>query len=204
MEKGLIVVISGPSGVGKGTVNARIINTTKNIDTAISATTRTPRDGETEGVHYYFCCKEDFEAKVLNGEFIEYASVHGNMYGTLISEVEKRTNEGKDVILEIDVQGGASVREKLADCVSIFILPPSLDELTSRLVNRATDSKEAIEARLQTAISEIKCVEHYDYVVINEDLVECAAMIKNIIKSEKQKVSRRHELVEKLLNGGNI
>lgn len=204
MDKGLIIVVSGPSGVGKGTVNKRLINTSKNLDTAISASTRAPRPLEVHGVDYYFVSTQEFQTKVDNEEFIEYANVHGNLYGTLLCEVEQRIQKGRDVILEIDVQGGATIREKLPECVSVFLLPPSLDELTSRLTGRATDTKEAIQDRLETAIREIGCMQHYDYAVVNTDVEACTRMIKTIIKAERQRVTRKKDYVTTLLNGGNI
>lgn len=204
MEKGLVIVVSGPSGVGKGSVTKKLIASCKNLELTTSVTTRAPRPMEVNGVDYYFCSPEEFQRRIDNDEFIEYATVHGNMYGTLVSEVEKSANTGRDVILEIDVQGGKSVQEKLPDSVSIFLLPPSLEELSKRLIGRETDAEEVIRSRLQTAITEINCIVNYDYVVINDDLQTCMNRIKSIIKSEKHRVSRQKETVIQLLEGGTI
>lgn len=202
--RGLVIVISGPSGVGKGSVNKLLIDRCENLEVAISATTRKIRENEVDGRDYYFISKEEFEKRITDNDFVEYALVHGNMYGTLISEVNRRIEEGTDVILEIDVQGGRSVKNKFPKCVSIFILPPNMKELAVRLNGRATDDDETIKLRLDTAESEIKCVYDYDYAVVNENLNDCVSKIKNIIISEKSRVKRQDEIIKKLLNGGTI
>lgn len=203
-KKGLVLVVSGPSGVGKGTVNKRLLANCENLDIAISATTRKRRETETQGKDYYFVSQEDFDQKITNGEFIEYALVHGNMYGTLISEVDAHINKGKDIILEIDVQGGKSIKSKFPQCISVFILPPNMEELAVRLNGRATDDKETINGRLETAQTEVECVFSYDYAVVNDDLDSCVEDIKNILESERRRVSRREHIINQLLKGGTI
>lgn len=203
-SKGLVIVISGPSGVGKGTVNKKLINVCENIEVAISATTRKRREGEVDGQDYYFISKEEFDSKIVNNEFIEYAHVHGNMYGTLISEVKKITEKGKDVILEIDVQGGRSIKSKYSDCISVFILPPNMEELATRLNGRATDDEETIKLRLDTAEEEVRCVFDYDFAVINDNLEQCVDQIRSIIHGEKFRVVKQTEVINELLNGGTI
>lgn len=202
--KGLVFVVSGPSGVGKGTVNKRLIDECDNLKIAISATTRHRRENEVEGRDYFFISQEEFDRRIENNEFLEYAFVHGNMYGTLISEVKSCTEDGSDVILEIDVQGGRTIKEKFADCVSIFILPPNMNELASRLNGRATDDEETIRLRLETAITEVKCVYDYDYAVVNDNIEECVDEIKSIIKSEKFRVLNQEYIIDELLEGGTI
>lgn len=202
--KGLVIVISGPSGVGKGTVNKKLLSSNDNIEVAVSATTRNKRDGEVNGKDYYFISRDEFEKKISNNEFLEYAHVHGNMYGTLISEVKRITDMGKDVILEIDVQGGRSIKSKYPDCISVFILPPSMKELSTRLIGRATDDEETIRLRLETAETEVRCVYDYDFAVINDNLDECVEQIKSIIYGEKFRVDKQKELINDLLNGGTL
>lgn len=203
-SKGLVIVISGPSGVGKGTVTKELLSRTKNIEISISATTRNPREGEVDGREYFFLSREEFVKKIESGQFVEYACVHGNMYGTLISEVEKRIDMGVNVILEIDVQGGRAIKGKFPDCVSVFILPPSMGELSARLNGRATDDEETIKLRLDTAVTEVKCVYDYDYAVVNDNLEECVDAIKSIIQGERYRITRRKDNIEDLLNGGTI
>ncbi len=190
--------------MGKGSVNKRLLKTSKNIDVAISATTRAPREGEVDGKDYYFVSKEEFQKKIDNDEFVEYATVHGNMYGTLISEVNRRIDQGKDIVLEIDVQGGKMIKEKFNKCVSIFILPPSIEELSNRLNFRGTDSKETIEKRMKNAYTELGCFSAYDYCVTNHDIDESAKLIKNIIKCERFKSFRNTDELQTLINGGTI
>lgn len=203
-DKGLVLVVSGPSGVGKGSVNKRLLKRCDNLTIAISATTRQRREMEVEGRDYFFISQKEFDEKVANNEFIEYAFVHGNMYGTLISEVYDRINSGQDVILEIDVQGGKSIKEKFPECVSVFILPPNMEELAVRLNGRATDDEETIKMRLKTAVSEVECVHAYDYAVVNEDLDCCVESIKMILYSEKHRVKRKEKIINELLDGGTI
>jgi guanylate kinase len=182
--QGILVVISGPSGVGKGTVCAALRQAAPELVYSVSATTRAPRAGETEGVNYFFKTREQFQQLIDNEEMLEWAEYVGNYYGTPRRFVEEALASGKDVILEIEVQGALKVKQKFPEGVFIFLMPPSLSELQKRLVTRGTDSEELIASRLSVARDEIKLLEHYNYAVVN-DRVECACeKIKAIIMAE--------------------
>ncbi len=184
-EKGLLIVISGPSGVGKGTLCSALTSQDPSICYAVSATTRQPRRGEQEGSSYYFLDEGEFLRRRDNGEFLEWAEVFGNYYGTLHSEVERLTCAGKNVILEIDVQGAMQVKEACPDAVSIFILPPSYDELEKRIRLRGTESEEVRNLRLSQAAQEMTMAEAYDYMIINDDVDNAVRCIQGIIAKEK-------------------
>jgi guanylate kinase len=171
---GRLFIISGSSGVGKGTVIKKFLEKAKGIYLSVSTTTRKPREGEEHGKNYFFVTREDFEKDVDAGNFLEHAEFGGNLYGTNKNTVEKMLKDGKNVLLEIEVQGAKQVKEKLSDTVTIFILPPSLEEIEKRLRGRGTESEEAIQKRLQSIAFELKESEHYDYKVVN-DFVERAA-----------------------------
>ena len=193
MAEGRLFVISGPSGVGKGTIVGDIMETVENVSFSVSATTRAPRPGEVDGVSYYFLTKEEFREKIDNGGFLEWAEVHGNYYGTPKAPVEKLMAEGKDVILDIDVQGAMQVKDSGVQGAFIFILPPSMEELRNRITNRGTETQEAIELRMSKVAGEISYVDRYDYFVINEDLQEAISQVKSIMVSEHQKIDSRSE-----------
>lgn len=180
------MVISGPAGAGKGTVVSRLTED-DSIRLSISATTRAPRGAERDGVEYHFLTKERFEELIEQDGFLEYAQYVGNYYGSPKAPVEKWLGEGKDVILEIEVQGCGKIKAKRPDCVSIFIKPPSLEELERRLRGRGTETEENIIKRLARAREELPLAENYDYVVINDDIDRCADEIREIIRSEKAK-----------------
>jgi len=186
-NKGKLVVISAPSGCGKGTILKRLFEIDKENNNefvlSISMTTREPRGVEQNGVEYFFASREEFEDMIAQDQFVEYAQFNGNYYGTPKPFVEKCTDEGKTVFLEIEVQGAAKVREKVPDCISIFILPPSLEELERRLRGRKTESEEAIARRLAVAPVEIARQDEFDYRVINDDVDRAAYEIYNIIKN---------------------
>ena len=165
-----LFVISGPSGAGKGTLVARVRTQRPDLGLTVSATTRSPREGEIDGVSYYFLSKEEFERRVAAGEFLEWAHVHGNCYGTLISEVNRLLEAGSSLVLEIDVQGALQVKERFPEAVLIFIEPPSLDVLRARLVGRGTEDDETIALRLANAERELALRDRYDAVVTNDDL----------------------------------
>lgn len=187
-NKGNIFVISGPSGVGKGTLLNKLLEKHPEISLSVSATTRNPREGEVEGVNYYFLQKPEFQRKIEQGEFLEWAEFAGNYYGTPIKPIQNTVAEGKDVILEIEVQGAMQVKDKLPDAVLIFIMPPSFDDLKSRLTNRATESQEAIEKRLSIVKSELEKVEEFDYKVINDNVDRALSELEEIIFTRRCKV----------------
>ncbi|WP_080146279.1 guanylate kinase [Marinilactibacillus piezotolerans] len=190
-ERGLLIVLSGPSGVGKGTVRKAIFDNYNNdFDYSVSMTTRKQREGEVEGVDYYFRTKEQFEQLIEDDGLLEYAEYVGNYYGTPLEYVNKTLDEGRDVFLEIEVQGAFKVREKMPEGIFIFLSPPDLEELNSRIINRGTDSDEMIEKRMTKAVEELKLIQYYDYVVENDTVNNAARKIRNIIESEHLKVTR--------------
>lgn len=182
---GNLIVISGPSGVGKGTICADIIKRDDKITLSVSATTRAPREGELDGVHYHFLSKEDFLARVERGEFYEYANVHEHYYGTLKAAVLAMRERGFDVILEIDVQGALQIKAAEPDAILIFILPPDIGELSRRLRERKTESEEQIALRLKNAERELAYAPQYDYRVVNGELAAAEAEVLKIIRDER-------------------
>ncbi len=190
-ERGLLIVLSGPSGVGKGTVRKAIFDSEDNdFQYSISMTTRKQRIGEVDGVDYYFRSREEFEQLIESGEMLEYAEYVGNYYGTPLSYVQKTLDEGKDVFLEIEVQGASQVKEKVPDGVFIFLTPPDLTELRSRITGRGTDSAEVIDERMRVAREEIEMMALYDYAVVNDEVPQAVQRIKDIISSEHFRVER--------------
>lgn len=184
-RKGILFVVSAPSGAGKTTLCNEILKNFRDIRFSISCTTRKKRDGEVEGVDYHFINRTTFERMVKEGAFAEWAEVHGELYGTTISEIEKTEKEGIDLILDIDWQGAAQIKEKLKKGIYIFILPPSLPILEKRLKNRGKDSEESIIQRLENAKDEIKHANWYDYNVTNDDLKDAFVCMKSIIIAER-------------------
>jgi len=204
-RKGLLLVISGPAGVGKGTINQTLIARNSDIRMSVSATTRAPRKGEIDGVHYFFKSEEAFQQMIDEGAFLEYMRVFNtHYYGTPKSFVEQELSEGRSVILEIDVQGAMRVKAAYPDAVLIFIAPPSMSELKSRLIHRGTESSEAIDRRFETAYQELEYVKQYDYVVVNDILDLAIARAEDIISAERCRVSRSSELIEKLQGGRSV
>lgn len=190
-ERGLLIVLSGPSGVGKGTVRKAIFERDDNeFQYSVSMTTRPMREGEVDGVDYYFRTREEFEAMIEAGEMLEYAEYVGNYYGTPLTYVNQTLDEGKDVFLEIEVQGAQQVKEKVPDGVFIFLTPPDLAELKARIVGRGTDSPEVIEERMRVARQEIEMMALYDYAVVNDEVFKAVDRIKDIIVSEHYRVDR--------------
>lgn len=183
MKRGLLIVISGPSGVGKGTVRDKFMNKPElNIAYSISMTSRKARNGERDGIDYYFVTREQFEEAVKNGELLEWTEFVGNYYGTPLANVEKLRNEGKNVLLEIEVEGAMNVKEKCPDAVTIFITPPSMEELERRIRGRRTEPEEIVQQRLAKASREMNMVNQYKYIVCNDDADEAAELITVIIK----------------------
>ena len=182
-----IIILSSPSGAGKSTITKKLLETDQRITLSVSATTREPRDGEEDGVHYYFLSKDSFEEEIEKGNFIEHAEVFGNYYGTLKREVEKKFADSKDIILDIDWQGARQVSDQMDNkrLLRIFILPPSIKELENRLRNRGTDSEEVIQKRMEQAKSEISHFNEYDYIVVNDDIEETFRQIQSIIEAKR-------------------
>ena len=191
VERGLLIVLSGPSGVGKGTVRKAIFDSEANdFQYSISMTTRKKRIGEVEGVDYYFREREEFEQLIASGEMLEYAEYVGNYYGTPLSYVQKTLDQGKDVFLKIEVQGAQQVKEKVPDGVFIFLTPPDLAELRSRITGRGTDAPDVIDERMRIAREEIEMMALYDYAVVNDEVPLAVKRIKEIIASEHFRVER--------------
>lgn len=190
MKRGLLIVVSGASGTGKGTVCKKILADMPEVAYSISATTRAPRPGETDGKEYYFISRDEFEAWIADGKFLEFADVYGNFYGTPLNKIEERLNRGEDILLEIDVQGALNVKRKCPDGIYIFLLPPSLEELKRRIEGRGTETAESLQRRLDNAIAEIKIGREYDYVVVNDTVDNAVAQIKAILIAERCKVER--------------
>jgi len=191
MEIGNLFIVSAPSGTGKTTILKRIISEMENIMFSVSHTTRPPRPGEKDGVDYYFVEKDAFKKMQEQDLFHEWAEVHGNLYGTSRNAVQKIIDQGKDIILDIDVQGGLQAMDKVGDKgIFIFILPPCLQELEKRLVNRGTESESVIATRLKNAQGEIKIMEQYDYVIVNDSVAEAVDVLKSIIIAERSRKRR--------------
>lgn len=201
MSKGLLIVLSGPSGVGKGTVCAALRDRTTDLVYSVSATTRSPRPGEVDGVNYFFKTKQEFEQMIERDELLEWAEYVGNYYGTPSQFVHQTLQEGKDVFLEIEVQGAMKVKQKFPEAVFIFLAPPSLSELEKRITGRGTDDHDVIQKRMTVAIDEIRLMEQYDYVVVNDEIDRACSRIMSIIEAEHCK---RERIIPKLttsLNG---
>lgn len=198
-EKGILFILSGPSGVGKGTVRERLFAKDPKLQYSISATTRSMRSGEVDGEDYFFKTKEQFEKMIANGDLLEYAQYVGNYYGTPKDFVEKQLASGQDVFLEIEVQGAKQVKENFSGGVFIFLMPPSLDELEKRIVGRGTESDELVMNRLQEAKNEIKMMNIYDYVVVNDTIDYAVENIQAIITAEHLKRHRAEVKYQSIL-----
>lgn len=198
-KRGILVVVSGFSGAGKGTIMKRLLEDySDSYALSISATTRSPRPGERHGREYFFVSKEEFEEMVEEDALIEYARYVNNYYGTPKDYVFRELEAGRDVILEIEIQGALKVKQAYPDTLLLFVSPPSAGELKDRLMNRGTEDIAAIESRLNRAWQEAQGVENYDYFVINDDLEECVQEINNIIKNEHARVARNHAVIENI------
>lgn len=197
-DKGLLLVISGFSGAGKGTVVKRLLEQHSDYALSISATTRSPREGEQNGREYFFKTKEEFEKMIEASELIEYAKYVDNYYGTPKAYVEEQLKEGKNVILEIEIQGALNIKRMFPEAVLLFIMPPSAKELERRLVGRGTEDEATIKARLARAGEEAQGVENYNYIVINDDVDACVETIDSIVKSEKKKAVNNIDLINNI------
>ena len=195
-RKSMLIVISGPSGVGKGTIYSQLLKNDPSLTFSVSVTTRAPRQGEREGVDYFFITNEEYSRLLAEDAFLEHATVHGNSYGTLKSQVEAKLAGGWSVVLDIDPQGARNVMRIWPDCVSIFLLPPSYEELRKRLYGRNTDHPEEIERRLGNARGEIEQANLYQYNVVNDDVERAYQRVAAIIAAEKLRTTRYHPVVE--------
>lgn len=199
-KNNVLIVVAGPSGVGKGTVCAKVFDSLIDLEFSVSATTRKPREGEVDGVNYFYVSQDKFDQMIEKNEFLEYANVFDNKYGTPKEYVFNKLKSGKDVLLEIDVQGAMMVMESCSDAVFIFILPPDKNELTQRLINRGTESKEQLDLRINKAKEEIGYADKFDYVVVNDKVDLAAQQVISIITSEKCKTEKNMEFINNLMD----
>lgn len=197
--QGMLVVVSSPSGGGKGTLIDRVLKTVPGVSYSVSYTTRSPRGTEQDGVEYFFVDRPAFAAMIERGEFLEWADVYGHLYGTSAAQVERERAAGRDIILEIDVQGAESIRKKVPDAISIFILPPSFELLKSRLIARNTDSAADLERRLKGAPGEVAQYKFFDYVVLNDDINRASQQLASIIYAERARRGRQEVLLREPL-----
>lgn len=198
MNKGVLVVVSGFSGAGKGTVMNALLEQYDNYALSISATTRSPRPGEIDGKSYFFRTREEFEQMIEEDALLEYAQYVENYYGTPRDYVQQQLENGKDVILEIEIQGAMKVKEKIPEAVLVFVTPPSMEELKARLVGRGTETMEVIESRLERAAQEAEGIENYDYLLINDELDVCVKELHHLIQSEHYRADRNKEFIAKI------
>jgi len=197
--RGTLFVVSSPSGGGKGTIIQRVLDVVPNLSYSVSFTTRAPRPGEINGREYFFVSRQIFDEMIAGGEFLEWACVHGNFYGTAKRQVVEETAAGIDIVLEVDVQGAASVRQLLLDSVSIFILPPSYEVLKKRLIARGTDTPEELEVRLRNAPQELRQYSAFDYVIINDEVERASGQLASIIYAERARCMRQETLVREVI-----
>jgi len=197
-RRGLLIVVSGPSGAGKGTICQNLLRTKNYIHPSVSTTTREPRVGEISGVDYNYISKEEFEKKIEKDDFLEYAQVYDNYYGSPRDFVIEQLAKGEDVLLEIDIQGALQVRQKFPEGIFVFILPPSMKELKNRIINRGSETKESLEKRFTSAYREIKFLKKYDYFIINDKVEKATNTLISIIEAEKSRVVENvDDIIEK-------
>ncbi len=198
MSKGLLIVVSGPSGAGKGTICAEYCKRHPDVFLSVSATTRKPRPGEQDGVHYFFYSKEEFEEMIQNNELLEWAQYCENFYGTPKKYVEQALQEGRDVILEIEVQGALNVQSRFEGGIYVFVLPPAPEVLADRLRGRNTETEEVVQKRLTRALEELPLMNHYDYILENDDLGEAVDNLERIVRAQKMSRPRKMEDLEQI------
>ncbi len=197
-KKGQLIVVSGPSGVGKGTVLKEYLNSRDGIAYSVSATTRQPRPGEENGIHYYFLSREEFERTAAEGGMLEYASYNGNYYGTPKAPVEQQRNQGNDVVLEIEVQGALQVKKSCPDALLIFVAPPSFEELKNRLAGRQTEDAKTVENRLNIARQELMCAGEYDYIIVNDTVEQAVQRLGQIISANRYNKNNMKEFLDEV------
>lgn len=197
-KKGQLIVVSGPSGVGKGTVLKEYLNSRDGIAYSVSATTRQPRPGEENGIHYYFFSREEFERTAAEGGMLEYASYNGNYYGTPKAPVEQQRNQGNDVVLEIEVQGALQVKKSCPDALLIFVAPPSFEELKNRLTGRQTEDAKTVENRLNIARQELMCAGEYDYIIVNDTVEQAVRRLEQIISANRYNKNNMKEFLDEV------
>ncbi|MDD4084285.1 MAG: guanylate kinase [Acidaminococcaceae bacterium] len=200
--QGVLLVLSGPSGAGKGTICHRLCEMRPEMAYSVSATTRAPRKGETDGVNYFFVSRQKFQEMITGNDLLEYAEIYGNCYGTPRSYVMDILNQGRDVVLEIDPQGALQVKKTFPDAVFVFIVPPSLDELSKRIYKRGTDTEEVIKRRLSAATSELAYASKYDYIIVNDEVEKAANKVGNIIDAERNRAVRTFFIVDEICQNG--
>jgi len=198
--RGMLVVVSSPSGGGKGTLIDRVLKTVPDVSYSVSYTTRAPRRAEQNGREYFFVSTAAFEEMIRRGEFLEWANVYGYLYGTNLAQVKRERAAGYDIILEIDVQGAESVRHLVADAVTVFILPPSFELLRDRLLARGTDSPEDLERRLRGAPAEVEQYKYFDYVILNDDINRASSQLASVIYAERARRERQEERLRETLS----
>lgn len=204
MSKGVLTVVSGFSGAGKGTVMKRLIQKYDDYALSISVTTRNPREGERDGIEYFFKTKEEVESMIENDEFLEYARYVDNYYGTPRFYVEEMLAKGKNVILEIEIQGAMQIKAKNPEAVLVFVTPPSFEELRNRLVGRGTETADVIESRLRRASEEAEGMLSYDYILVNDQVEDCVDRLHQIILSERAKTQRNEEFINTIQQEARI
>lgn len=194
-QRGILIVVSGFSGAGKGTLMKQLVSSYDEYSLSVSMTTRQPRSGEVDGLHYFFSDRFGFEKKIAEDGFIEYAEYCGNYYGTPRAYIDQELKEGHNVILEIEIQGARKIKEKFPDSLLLFVMPPNAAELKRRLIGRGTEDQAVIEKRLERAVQEAEGIEQYDYIVINDDLMTCVEEIHEIVKAARNVPVRRQEFI---------
>lgn len=202
LPKGVVLVLSGPSGSGKGTILSKLKEENRDITFSISATTRVPRMGEIEGVHYFFKTTKDFENLIKQGELLEWVTYCDNYYGTPRGFVLEHINEGKDIIIEVEVEGALNIKKNYPECVLVFVMPPTYEELIKRISKRGTETEISLSKRMDIALKEIKESEQYDYVIINDDIDDALINLDSILQAEKLKINRNKDFMNSILKEG--